>query len=60
LATFSERGAGNIPTADGRIRFLLRQLQRKTDTGAAVLNVGIGGGLFEQLAIQQSASSTWK
>ncbi len=39
--------------ADGRIRFLVRQLKRRTNIGAKVLNVGVGGGLFEQLAIRQ-------
>jgi SAM-dependent methyltransferase len=38
--------------ADGRIRFLVRQLQRTTRTGDKVLNVGVGNGLFEELAIQ--------
>jgi 2-polyprenyl-3-methyl-5-hydroxy-6-metoxy-1,4-benzoquinol methylase len=39
--------------ADGRVRFLVRQLARRTHFGATVLNVGVGGGLFERMAIQQ-------
>src|ERR1700704_1887233 len=39
--------------ADGRIRFLVRQLKRRTNIGARVLNVGVGGALFEQLGIRQ-------
>jgi SAM-dependent methyltransferase len=38
--------------ADGRIRFLVRQLALKAKAGAAVLNVGVGNGLFEELAIR--------
>ena len=38
--------------ADGRIRFLVRQLTLRAKTGAAVLNVGVGNGLFEELAIR--------
>ena len=38
--------------ADGRIRFLLRQLSLRVKPGAALLNVGVGDGLFERLATQ--------
>jgi len=35
--------------ADGRIRFLVRQVASRLNSGATVLNVGIGNGLFEKL-----------
>src|ERR1044071_2760322 len=35
--------------ADGRIRFLARQVRLRWKAGEAVLNVGVGAGLFEQL-----------
>ena len=38
--------------ADGRIKFLVRRLTQRVKTGAAVLNVGVGSGLFEELAIR--------
>lgn len=37
--------------ADGRLRFLARQLGRRTKSGARVLNVGVGAGQFEGLAL---------
>src|SRR5436853_6219956 len=38
--------------AAGRIKFLVRRLTQRVKTGAAVLNVGVGSGLFEELAIR--------
>ncbi len=38
--------------AEGRIRFLARELKRRRKRGARVLNVGVGAGLFEELANQ--------
>jgi SAM-dependent methyltransferase len=38
--------------AEGRIRFLARRLKRRTKKGARILNVGVGAGLFEELATQ--------
>jgi SAM-dependent methyltransferase len=35
--------------ADGRIRFLVGQIAARLNSGSAVLNVGIGDGLFEKL-----------
>jgi SAM-dependent methyltransferase len=37
---------------DGRIRFLAREIIKRVPKGAPVLNVGIGEGLFENLARQ--------
>ncbi len=38
--------------ADGRIRFLVHQVASRLNSGSAVLNVGIGDGLFEKLISQ--------
>lgn len=38
--------------SEGRLRFLLQQVKRKTRAGAKVLNVGVGNGLFEEMAIE--------
>src|SRR5438128_8072341 len=38
--------------ADGRIRFLIQRLKRRTKAGVKVLNVGVGDGLFEELALK--------
>jgi ubiquinone/menaquinone biosynthesis C-methylase UbiE len=49
---FQNESPAIFKQADGRIRFLVRQLTLRTKPGAAVLNVGIGDGLFETLSRQ--------
>lgn len=36
--------------AEGRLEFLARRVRRRAGKGAKVLNVGVGGGLFEEFA----------
>jgi SAM-dependent methyltransferase len=38
--------------SEGRLKYLALQVRRRAHGGARVLNVGIGGGLFEELAIK--------
>lgn len=38
--------------SEGRLRYLALQVKRKTKNSPKVLNIGIGGGLFEEMAIK--------
>lgn len=41
-----------LRNSEGRLKYLALQVRRRTDGKAKVLNVGIGSGLFEELAIK--------
>jgi SAM-dependent methyltransferase len=49
---FQNESPGTLQNSEERLRGLARQVQRRTKPGAKVLNVGIGPGLFEGMAIK--------
>ncbi|MBD0372241.1 MAG: class I SAM-dependent methyltransferase [Pyrinomonadaceae bacterium] len=49
---FQTEASEVMRNAEGRLKYLARQVRRRTKKGAKVLNVGVGAALFEETAIK--------
>lgn len=49
---FQNEAPEALRNSEGRLKYLAHEVKRRTKSGGRVLNVGIGGGLFEEQAIK--------